>query len=175
MLFRSKVPHDEIVVEIGSFIGSSTYALALGCEGRNVKVHAVDTFMGSPGGWTEWAGKQICSKTSDFSDVFKRNLAPFLQIGAVIIHEMSSAGALMIEPPLKPYLLFIDGSHQYEDVLFDITHWWERLKPGGTVALHDSIGGGHPQVKRAVDLFRSKHSEIENFVSEDTISWLKKV
>ena len=34
--------------------------------------------------------------------------------------------------------VFIDGSHVYEDALFDIVTWYDRLRLGGRLALHDS-------------------------------------
>lgn len=164
------VPEGGTIVEIGSFKGSSTYALASGCEGRNVKVYAVDTFMGSPGGPNEW--KLIASNY--FSD-FKANLRDMIQRGIVIPCEMSSAGALMIRPKLRPHLLFIDGSHVYEDVLFDLFYWWERVQPNGVVALHDSTGdpSWHPQVAKALEVFCEKHG-IDSVLLKGSISWFKK-
>jgi len=164
-----KVPDNEIIVEIGSYKGSSTYALALGCVGRNVKVYAVDTWMGSPGGNKEW------KYGSNYFDEFKQNLHYAIKAGIVVPLEMSSAGALMYTPRLEPYLMFIDGSHQYEDVLFDITYWWKRLKPEGVMAIHDSSGHPkwHPQVRRAVDKFR-KDMKIEKWRLKSSTSWLYK-
>ena len=165
-----QVPDGGLILEIGSFKGSSTYALVLGAQGRNVKVHAVDTWMGSPGGLKEWPYGPAYT-----IDEFKHNLKEMLENGTVIMHEMSSAGAYMIEPPLKPNLIFIDGSHQYEDVLFDVTFWWERLQPNGVVALHDCLD--HPNAptgpKRAVDLFISRH-EVASCEVKGWITWLRK-
>jgi len=36
-------------------------------------------------------------------------------------------------------LLFIDGSHGYEDVKKDFSNWIKFLKPGGIVVFHDSL------------------------------------
>lgn len=172
-----QVPEGGCIVEIGSFTGSSTLSLALGVEGRNVKVHAVDTWMGSPGGPDEWGNKvkEAGLEQASTLTVFKKNLQQFLETGTVIIHEMSSAGALMLDPPLQPNLLFIDGSHIYEDVLFDMANWWPRLQSGGIMAVHDSTGepSWHPQVKRALYTFGFSRG-IQNFVLLGSISWIRK-
>jgi len=171
----SKVPEGGVIVEVGSFKGSSTYALALGCVERNVKVYAVDTWMGSPGGVDEWGKRGGVFTLGSHLEEFKRNLKEFIDSGIVIPLEMSSAGALMYEPRLEPYLLFIDGSHQYEDVLFDVTCWWGRLKARGLMAVHDSSGAidAHPQVRRALDNFIISH-QCEYLGIEDSTSWLRK-
>jgi len=171
----SQVPEGGTIVEIGSFRGSSTYAMALACEGRNVKIYAVDTWMGSPGGIDEWGPKRGVTSVGSFLPEFKNNLAEFINSGVVIPLEMSSAGALMCEPRLEPYLVFIDGSHVYEDVLFDVTYWWPRVKQGGAMAVHDTTGDKdwHPQVKQALDCFL-KRNNLKLFRFFGCTSWLKK-
>lgn len=167
----SKISEGGIIVEIGSWLGSSTYAMALACIDRGIKIYAIDTFMGSPGGVTEWKQQH-----TGYFEQFKINLKEFIDKGVVIPLEMSSAGALMYEPRLEPDLLFIDGSHQYEDVLFDLTYWWERLKPNGLLALHDSTGDPrwHPQVKDALLKFmKDRNMEPDHMLIVST-SWLRK-
>ena len=49
----------------------------------------------------------------------------------------------------KPiHLLFIDGSHRYEDVLADFAGFFPGVVPGGIVACHD-VNGDWPGVYRA--------------------------
>jgi len=170
-----QVPEGGSIVEIGSYKGSSAYALALGAEGRNVKVYCIDTWMGSPGGLEEWGPKRGITEAGSFLPQFKENLKPFIEKGIIVPLEMSSAGALMVEPPLKPHLLFIDGSHVYEDVLFDMTYWWSRLQPGGMMGVHDSTGDSsfHPQVQRALKVFAASH-DLKGCILKGSTSWLKK-
>lgn len=40
-------------------------------------------------------------------------------------------------PQLEPFIVYIDGNHQYEAVKADIKFWLARLKPGGIIAGHD--------------------------------------
>jgi predicted O-methyltransferase YrrM len=47
-------------------------------------------------------------------------------------------------------VIFIDGGHHYEHVLFDITHWPKRLKPGGIFFGHD-YNKYHKDIVRAIN------------------------
>jgi predicted O-methyltransferase YrrM len=47
--------------------------------------------------------------------------------------------------------VFIDGSHEYEDVKEDIYHWYPKVKKGGIIAGHDYTT--YAGVKEAVDEF----------------------
>jgi hypothetical protein len=47
--------------------------------------------------------------------------------------------------------VFIDGSHEYEDVKEDIYYWYPKVKRGGIISGHDYTN--YPGVKKAVDEF----------------------
>ena len=47
-------------------------------------------------------------------------------------------------------LVYIDGSHNYDDVITDIRTWLPRIKNGGAISGHD-YGNGWPEVVKAVD------------------------
>jgi predicted O-methyltransferase YrrM len=46
---------------------------------------------------------------------------------------------------------FIDGSHEYEDVKFDIEEAFRVVKPKGLIGIHDYGEDSCPGVKRAID------------------------
>jgi predicted O-methyltransferase YrrM len=58
-------------------------------------------------------------------------------------------------------LVYVDGSHDYDDVRFDCSLALEVLKYGGFLIVDDYLWKGHHapyfQVKRAVDEFRALH------------------
>ena len=47
-------------------------------------------------------------------------------------------------------LLFVDGSHQYEQVKRDLKNYWPKVKTGGALLGHD-YNAVHPGVIRAAD------------------------
>ena len=158
----AQVPEGGCVVEIGSYKGRSTYAICLGCMNRKIRVYATDTFTGSPG--------EEAHFTQPYKDTFLRNITEFIETGTLYTLIMSSGGALMRN--LHPNLVFIDGSHVYEDALFDLTAWWKQLVPGGRLAIHDTTGT-HPPVREALLRFLAVNNlHVESVTG--SISWLRK-
>jgi hypothetical protein len=132
-----------------------------------VKIYAVDPFTGSP--------KESKFFPAGFGEVFAKNLVGFIASGAVVPLVMTSGGALMRD--LHPDLVFVDGSHIYEDALFDMTSWWAKLPPGGRMAVHDTTGT-HPPVKQAFEAFVRSHAYLEDARQDATtgsMSWLTKL
>lgn len=66
------------------------------------------------------------------------------------IFRLSSLEAASLFPKEYFDLVFIDACHFYEDVIADIRAWRPLVKKGGRLTGHD-YGGGHEEVKLAVD------------------------
>jgi len=154
------VPSYGRIVEIGAYKGRSTYAMALACAGRGVKLFAVDPFTGNP--------KEESAFPRSFKADFDRNLADFIKNNVVCALVMSSGGASMLE--IHPDLVFIDGSHIYEDALFDMVTWWKKLHPDGRMGIHDSAS---PNVQAALLSFLKQRGLHTEFVT-GSIAWLRK-
>ena len=145
------------IVEIGCWKGRSTHALASSCKGP---VYAVDTWGGSPG---ELDGahaealhgrvyEQFVENLSDCNNVIimredsvtasqhfgysPKRVSCFTDDG--MYHEEDFDGSID--------MVFIDASHEYEDVKADIEAW--RPKARRLICGHDY---NWPGVKRAVD------------------------
>ena len=56
---------------------------------------------------------------------------------AITYMEMKSFDAVDKVGPCD--LLFIDGSHAYEDVAWDYRHYRDKVRPGGLIVLHDIV------------------------------------
>jgi predicted O-methyltransferase YrrM len=58
-------------------------------------------------------------------------------------------------------LLFIDGSHTYDDALADMEIYWKKVVPGGVMLVHDAYDTNgticEPDVYKAVRDFTEKH------------------
>jgi len=118
------------IVEIGSWIGRSTRALADNTRGS---VYAVDTWAGSwqtdddpdfQRGGPDWLYSTFLKNTSDCA--------------AVIPYRMSSLDAAKLFEAEDLFdMIFIDGSHDYDNVRADILAWRPLLASGGLLCGHD--------------------------------------
>jgi Methyltransferase domain len=136
------LPSPANIVEIGSFKGRSTCFLAFGCRGTKKRVFAIDTFNGNECdfGYRDFFG--------EFSENIERSgLSKYVRPIVGTSREVSKRW----NEPI--HLLFIDGSHRYDDVMEDFRGFFPHVVPGGTVALHDvnGAGGDWPDVFRVWD------------------------
>ncbi len=136
ILYSMSLEHNDAtgkVLEIGSFMGKSSYWLAKGAKERNgEKVICVDTFKGS-------IEHQDTLKGRSTYDMFEENLRKAGVFDWVRPIRKSSEEAF-IDFRDRISLLFIDGSHEYQDVKADLLSWEQFLINDGVVILHDSAG-----------------------------------
>jgi predicted O-methyltransferase YrrM len=133
----------KVIVEIGSFYGRSTRALADNTKGL---VYAVDDWNGPRDEHVEmWP-----SHRKALFDVFMANMDG-LQ-GRLNVVRKDHGSLESADVPYSPDMVFIDGDHQRESVERDIKHWLARMPPGGLICGHD-YDDGFPGVKAAVKKF----------------------
>lgn len=151
------------IVEVGSFLGRSTTALAENTPGW---VLAFDDWRGPrDAGFALSDGEQIPFLEIpqryglDFFSIFLENMKDYVDSGKVRIlrGDHANTDAIPIEflkgeDSEKPDMVFIDGHHSYEDCKRDLLIWKARLAKGGLLCGHDLDFDG---VWRAVtDMFR---------------------
>lgn len=132
------------IVEIGSFMGRSTRALADNTQGT---VTAVDTWNGSD----EDQHRELLKDKGPnwlFKE-FLRNMSGLDNINVLRNPSLETARGLLIENAQFDFI-FIDASHDYDNVKADILAWGPLLKEGGTLCGHD-FHTGAPGVMQAVD------------------------
>lgn len=129
------LPDGATIVEIGGYKGRSTCCFAFGCVGTRKRVCTIDTFNGNE---TDFTGEN----RRNFFEVWQNNVKSneLLEYVTPLIGYSSKIAETWTGPI---HLLFIDGSHEYEDVLADFNHFYPYVVPGGIVALHD-VEPGHP-------------------------------
>lgn len=126
------------IVEIGSYKGRSTIASAsaLAETGRGTVV-AID-----PHAPTGKASYTLEHGTLDTYDDFLANISWRSLNAYVISIRTTSAEARHVYDGQPIDLLFIDGSHDYEDVLADIDMWTPLLAGEAIVAFNDPYAAG---------------------------------
>lgn len=119
-IFSKNISVNGDILEIGSFMGSSSLLLAAGNELSKIKSKI-------------WLVEPYPKPSKDeFLKVFKsygfdRNIE--------LIDKTSEEASKIISPKLR--FLFIDGDHRYEYVKKDILLWHNCLNEGGMIAFHD--------------------------------------
>lgn len=129
------------IVELGSFKGRSTVAMAKSTAG---KIWAVDDWKGPRNTALSVKGKWV-KYNVDHSELFaefKENIAGLDNVEPIISDHKSA------EVPVQPDMVFVDGDHQYESVKHDILTWKQRMAPGGLLCGHDRDWEG---VKKAIE------------------------
>ena len=124
-----KAPENAVIVEIGSFLGRSTASFALACKGTQKHIYAIDLFEGD----NDMYGQ------GDFQRRFQENMA---RCGiAEHVTDMKSHSLEVAKGWTTPIdILFIDGSHEYDDVKADFHAFFPFVKKGGIIAFHDIKG-----------------------------------
>lgn len=143
----STADDNAVFVEIGTWKGMSTAFLGVEIvnSGKNIKVYAVDTFLGSD----ESAHREDASIINgSLYEEFCSNIEPIKHI--VIPVKNSSVKASEDFADSSVDFVFIDGGHTFEDAYSDICAWLPKVKSGGYIAGHDY--GSSEDVRKAVHL-----------------------
>lgn len=129
---------DGTIIEIGSWEGRSTIALANAVHPRTV--HAVDTWLGSPG--------EISSQLAAERDVFAQfhtNIDAYTD-GNVIAHRIAWRDFVRADWVAPVAFVFIDAEHTYREVRDTIAAFMPLMSPGGVICGDDAH---HPPVRQA--------------------------
>lgn len=126
------------IVEVGSWKGRSTSALAANAVGAVV---AVDTWVGS-----DEQGNVSCE---GIMEEFLKNVSIYPNVEAVRMESLRAA-ELFMRQGRSFDLIFLDARHEYRSIYEDILAWLPLLKQGGILCGHD-YHHAWPGVIKAVD------------------------
>jgi hypothetical protein len=153
------------IIEIGTWKGLSANKMAKLCKSRNkqARIVCVDTFLGAPEHMDgEWAsnGLDRVNGIPCLFETFRNNTKILTNHDIIYPFPISSmeAAHFMIKKQVEVDLIFIDGSHEYESVLMDITLFWKVLKKGGIMILDDAKWEG---VDRAITEFFTEDKNVD--------------
>lgn len=147
-LYRAMVqsaPDPAHFVEVGAWLGKSTAYLAVEIA-RSAKAIRLDVVDHWQGGFGQNLHRTIPGQTDVFA-AFEENM----RRGGVreslnVIREASPRAAQRYRDGALDFV-FLDGSHDFLSVFWDVLSWKPKLRPGGTLAGHD---WGRFQVRPAV-------------------------
>lgn len=142
----------QMIAEVGSWVGRSTRALADNTLGR---VYVIDTWKGSD---EPTFDRIMPDRSSDQPfKTFLRNMED-LPKDRVIPFRLPSleAAAYFRHMNVMFDMVFIDASHDYENVKADIVAWLPLVQKGGIICGHDYVPqnpDNWPGVVKAVNEF----------------------
>ena len=160
--YKTIVEHaqdDALFVEIGSFLGQSTAALAQLIQNskKHIKVCAVDLFELS--NFSDEPHAQVIQEHGgDFFAAYNYNLQQAKVADHITSIKASSLEAAQQFEDRSISFLMIDASHKYSDVVDDIEAWYPKIKLGGIISGDDY---DWDSVKSAV-IHSCKHFETYN-------------
>jgi hypothetical protein len=132
----ASVPPSGRIVEIGSYRGRSAIVLAAAAGSAGVEIVAIDPHAGNDRGPQEIHG--TASEGDADNEAFLGNLARAGVSDAVRHVRLPSQDALgAVEGPID--LLYVDGAHRLAPAMNDIARWGARVRPGGSLFVHDSF------------------------------------
>ena len=77
-------------------------------------------------------------------------------------------------PELSLDFIHIDGNHDSDFVIQDLTEWSKRVRPGGIISGHDYYTGKRGEVKDAVDIYVRENKIKHWFLCDvSTYFWVK--
>ena len=123
------------IVEIGSFRGRSTIVLAQAAP-EGVEMIAIDPHAGTDRGPQEIETSAVTGESDH-----ERFLANLERAGVRerVRHVRSFSQDALAEVDGEVDLLYVDGAHRYRPARDDILRWGARVRPGGTMLIHDSF------------------------------------
>jgi predicted O-methyltransferase YrrM len=154
------------IIEVGSWKGQSAITMANALKNLNLEaiIHCVDTWLGALEFWDH------------FSDTHERNLLLKNGYPNIYYQFLSNVIHAGVQDYILPFpntsliaaryfknrgiiadLIYIDGSHDYEDVLLDLEAYFPLLRNGG-VMFGDDYHNGWTGVINAVNDFANKYS-----------------
>jgi len=161
--YVNESPITATFVEIGSFMGRSSCCMGqlIKNSGKDIKLHCIDTFEGSDEISHIDMVNQLNKNNSDFYKEFQKNIE-YCEVDHLIKSIKSkSLDACKYFEDESIDMIYIDGSHEYQDVLDDIKSWYPKLKSGGIM-----YGDDYPYfdgVRRAVDEYFGDNKSIVQY------------
>ena len=131
----SAVPAGGRIVEIGSYRGRSAIVLAMAAP-AGAQLIAIDPHAGNDRGPQEIVGSADEGEADNAA--FRANLDRAGVADLVRHVRMPSQDALgAVSGEID--LLYVDGAHRFGPASDDIARWGARVRPGGTMLVHDSF------------------------------------
>ena len=157
------------IIEVGTWLGASALNMFKLTKEKNLntRIFCVDTWLGAVEFWTHSSNtpERDLKCKNGYPQVYFDFLSNVVSHGAenniIPIPNTSFIGSKILKYyNITAELIYVDGSHEYEDVKQDLTSYIDLLAPGGII-FGDDINW--PGVNKAVkEFFNDKFEVIDN-------------
>lgn len=163
-----RVSKNNFCVEIGSYCGKSTCFIGQACKENKSKLITIDHHKGSEEqqlGELYFDAEVYDEKLGRVNTLplLEKNLAKFDLEDIVKPLVMDSISASKIVEN-NADLIFIDGSHTFESAESDYELWKNKIKKGGTLAIHDVYDSEDEGGQAPNKIFKQSLNEGFNFI-----------
>ena len=163
-----RVSKNNFCVEIGSYCGKSTCFIGQACKENKSKLITIDHHKGSEEqqlGELYFDAEVYDEKLGRVNTLplLEKNLAKFDLEDVVKPLVMDSISASKIVEN-NADLIFIDGSHTFESAESDYELWRNKIKKGGTLAIHDVYDSEDEGGQAPNKIFKQSLNEGFNFM-----------
>ena len=163
-----RVSENNFCVEIGSYCGKSTCFIGQACKENKSKLITIDHHKGSEEqqlGELYFDAEVYDEKLGRVNTLplLEKNLAKFDLEDVVKPLVMDSISASKIVEN-NADLIFIDGSHTFESAESDYELWKNKIKKGGTLAIHDVYDSENEGGQAPNKIFKQSLNEGFNFI-----------
>lgn len=152
----------KVIIEVGTWKGASAIAMA---KLSDAKIYCVDTWLGSVEFWAHLADtkERDLMLKNGYPTIYNQFLSNVIHAGLqdriIPVPNTSQNAAKILEyHNIKADLIYIDASHEYEDVKADIENYGKLLNLGGVMFGDDF---SWPGVFRAVSELLPKCIVVE--------------
>ena len=163
-----RVSKNNFCVEIGSYCGKSTCFIGQACKENKSKLITIDHHKGSEEqqlGELYFDAEVYDEKLGRVNTLplLEKNLAKFDLEDVVKPLVMDSISASKIVEN-NADLIFIDASHTFESAESDYELWKNKIKKGGTLAIHDVYDSEDEGGQAPNKIFKESLNEGFNFI-----------
>ena len=155
------------IIEVGTWKGGSALAMAGHLErlGLDAEIICVDTWLGALEMWTDTADAErygALGLKHGYPSLYYQFLANVCRAGRqeritpLPLPSVTAAQWFSLRG-VRADLIYIDGSHEEEDVFQDLVSYWDLLRPGGVLFGDDWSWDG---VRLAVEGFASENDLV---------------
>ena len=163
-----RVSENNFCVEIGSYCGKSTCFIGQACKENKSKLITIDHHKGSE---EQQLGELYFDAEVYDEKLGRVNTLPLLEKNLVkfdledivkpLVMDSISASKIVEN---NADLIFIDGSHTFESAESDYELWKNKIKKGGTLAIHDVYDSEDEGGQAPNKIFKQSLNEGFNFM-----------